>query len=64
MSPDFVPLTQQLGGRDEYIMEQLAATNSQLLAAFPWEFDNETVFKRTDLGGGLWQEARAFWSGR
>ena len=63
MSREFVPLVLSLGGRDEYTPEQLNGVNTQLMAAFPVAFRNKTVFHETDLGGGMRQEARAYWSG-
>ena len=63
MKRDFIPLVQTLGGRDEYTPEQLGALNGQLMAAFPVDFNNSAVFRREDLGGGVVQEARIYWSG-
>ncbi|MFK7755166.1 MAG: hypothetical protein AB8B51_21790 [Sedimentitalea sp.] len=62
MTRDFVALVLQLGGRDEYTPEQLAATKDQLGRAFPVDFTDATVFRRIDLGGGFSQEARAYWT--
>ena len=61
MARDFIPLIQALGGRDEYTIEQLNQINGQLLGAFPVDFRNVTVFRKTDLGGGVRQEARMYW---
>ncbi len=63
MSRDFIPLIKSLGGRDEYTEEQLTAVNAQLLNAFPVDFENVTVFRRQDLGNGVSQEARLYWTG-
>lgn len=63
MTRDFVPLVQVLGGRDEYTAEQLAGVNAQLLNAMPVDFTSVTVFRETDLGGGVRQEARMYWTG-
>ncbi len=62
-SRDFIPLIQALGGRDEYTPEQLNGLNGQLLGAFPVNFAHRTTFREEDLGGGLRQEARAYWTG-
>jgi len=63
MSRDFVPLIKSLGGRDEYTEEQLTKVNAQLLKAFPVDFRNVSVFRRQDLGNGVSQEARLYWTG-
>ncbi len=60
---DFVPLILRLGGRDEYTPEQLAKNNADLNRAWPRPFEQVTVFRREDLGGGFSQEARAYWTG-
>lgn len=63
MQRDFIPLIQRLGGRDEYTTEQLTATQANLKTALPFDFENMTVFKEVDLGGGVRQEARMYWTG-
>ncbi|MFP4042992.1 MAG: hypothetical protein ACLFTP_00250 [Rhodosalinus sp.] len=63
MRRDFVPLVLRLGGRDEYREDDLHALNNQLLATFPVNFFEVSVFRETDLGGGFRQEARAYWTG-
>ncbi|MFV2002333.1 MAG: hypothetical protein ACC619_05075 [Paracoccaceae bacterium] len=63
MKRDFIPLIQTLGGRDEYTKEQLAGVNVQLMAAFPVKFKNRSVFREVDLGAGMRQEARVYWTG-
>lgn len=63
MTRDFIPLIQVLGGRDEYTAEQLAGVNAQLLSALPMDFSNVTVFRETNLGGGVRQEGRMYWTG-
>ncbi len=63
MSRDFIPLIKSLGGRDEYTEEQLIGVNAQLLTAFPVDFSNVSVFRRQDLGNGVSQEARLYWTG-
>lgn len=62
MLRDFVPLIIQLGGRDEYTPEQLTANNENLRRVWSKDFDNATVFKREDLGGGISQEGRMYWT--
>ncbi|GAA6165289.1 hypothetical protein NBRC116590_29930 [Pelagimonas sp. KU-00592-HH] len=62
MNRDFVPLVQQLGGRDEYTREQLAEVNAQLLRAMPFDFTKMTILKREDYGNGFSKELRAYWS--
>lgn len=63
MARNFVPMVKALGGRDEYTPEQLAQVNRQLMGAFPVNFQNKTVYRKEDLGGGLSQEGRAYWTG-
>lgn len=63
MTRDFKTLVLHLGGRDEYTPEQLDSTNHQLLRAFPFDFRNAAVFRKTDLGGGMVQEGRVYWTG-
>lgn len=63
MSRDFIPLIQVLGGRDEYTIEQMKGINGQLLGAWPRDFENVAVFNETDLGGGIRQEGRVYWTG-
>lgn len=63
MGRDFKPLIMVLGGRDEYTKEQLATVNGQLLAAFPSDFEHSTIFREENMGGGVIQEARAYWTG-
>lgn len=62
MTRDFIPLILQLGGRDEYTPEQLASNNENLRRVWRKNFDSATVFKREDLGGGLSQEGRMYWT--
>jgi hypothetical protein len=63
MGREFIPLIQKLGGRDEYTPEELAATQRNMLGIWPVDFENVTVFNRKDLGGGVWQEGRMYWTG-
>jgi len=63
MQRDFIPLIQVLGGRDEYTKEQLANVNERMLSAFPLDFENTSVFNQKDLGGGMLQEGRVYWTG-
>jgi len=60
---DFIPLIQVLGGRDEYTTEQLNSVNERMLAVFPLDFENASVFNKRDLGGGVIQEGRIYWTG-
>lgn len=64
MQRAFIPLIQRLGGRDEYTPEQLAATQDQMKRAWPRNFTNMSVFRKQDLGGGLIQEGRMYWTGK
>ncbi|MCZ4257587.1 hypothetical protein O4H53_18715 [Sulfitobacter sp. G21635-S1] len=63
MRRDFIPLIQRLGGRDEFTPEQLAANQRQLEGAWPRDFVKVSVFKEIDLGGGIRQEGRIYWTG-
>lgn len=63
MTRDFIPMIQVLGGRDEYTAEQLAGLNAQLMSALPVDFTGVTVFRENDLGGGVRQEGRMYWTG-
>jgi len=62
MSRDFVPLILFLGGSDEFSADQLTDINANLLNAFPANFENVTIFREVGLGGGIFQEARAYWN--
>jgi hypothetical protein len=61
---NFTLLIQQLGGRDEYTKEELAATQRQMEGIWQQEVQNVTVFNRANLGGGIWQEGRIYWTGQ
>ncbi|MEM6304807.1 MAG: hypothetical protein AAF744_08810 [Pseudomonadota bacterium] len=63
MQRDFIMLILRLGGRDEYSQEQLEQTNAQLRGIWQEDFQNASVFREEDLGGGLRQEGRLYWSG-
>lgn len=63
MTRDFIPLIQTLGGRDEYTIEQLQGIRNQLLGAWPNDFTGKSVFRQEDLGGGIRQEGRVYWTG-
>lgn len=60
---DFVKVIQVLGGRDEYTPEELNSVNYQLMSAFPSDFKNHAVFRRVEMGGGVTQEGRVYWTG-
>lgn len=53
-----------MGGRDEYTKEQMDNIQAQTDRLFPTALDQKTVFHRDDLGGGIYQEARAYWTGK
>lgn len=63
MSREFTTVIKRLGGSDEYTEEELVATDRQLKNVWREDFTGVTVFRETDLGGGMRQEARAYWSG-
>jgi len=63
MDRAFISLIQHLGGRDEYTQEQLTGLHQRFTEIFPVDFRHKTVFRREDLGGGMAQEARAYWIG-
>lgn len=63
MTRKFIPLIQQLGGRDEFTEAELNANQRQMEAVWPRNFEHVRVFRRTDLGGGLVQEGRLYWTG-
>ena len=63
MARNFRALILRLGGRDEYTSEQLASNDRNLKNAWPRDFTDTSVFRRVDLGGGLWQEGRVYWTG-
>lgn len=58
----YIDLVTTLGGRDEYTTEQLQGLESTLKRVFPDGFIGHTVFGREDLGGGVSQEGRIYWS--
>ncbi|MEX0338838.1 MAG: hypothetical protein AB3N11_07345 [Arenibacterium sp.] len=58
---DFGSLIQNLGGRDEYTDEQLAATVGVFLRIFPTDFTSHAVTNVQDLGGGFRREMRVYW---
>lgn len=60
---DFIPLIQRLGGRDEFSSDQLVKLQSQFINAWPQNFRDTAVFRQVDLGGGLKQEGRMYWTG-
>lgn len=64
MNRKFIPLIQVLGGRDEYTIEQMNGINGQLLGAWPVDFENVAVFNESDLGEGIRQEGRMYWTGQ
>lgn len=63
MTRDFIPLILRLGGRDEYTQEQLETTAAQLQRAWPVDFQSSSVFREENLGGGIRQEGRIYWTG-
>lgn len=63
MARDFVPLIQRLGGRDEFTEEELTANQRQMVGVWPRDFEKVTLFKQVDLGGGIRQEGRVYWTG-
>ncbi|SLN12977.1 hypothetical protein [Roseisalinus antarcticus] len=63
MARDFMPLVQDLGGRDEYTEADLAGITRSLRMAFPRDFENAALFKLVPLENGFFQEARAYWTG-
>ena len=63
MARDFIPLIQTLGGRDEYTTEQLNSVNNQMRSLFLVDFENVARFREEDLGGGMRQEGRVYWTG-
>ena len=52
-----------MGGRDEYTEEQLTKIGGDFDRLYPNAFTSRAVFRETDLGGGMKQEARAYWGG-
>ncbi|MGB3243123.1 MAG: hypothetical protein WBB25_01200 [Sulfitobacter sp.] len=61
---DFATLILRLGGRDEYTSEDLAQNDAKLKQVWPFDFKNGTVFRQEDLGGGISQEGRLYWTGK
>ncbi|QQA44753.1 hypothetical protein [Pelagovum pacificum] len=59
----FEDFVQNLGGRDEYTDNELAAAVGGLMRAFPRDFEEGRVMKLVPLENGFFQEARAFWVG-
>lgn len=64
MGRNFTPLILRLGGRDEYTPQELEANQRQMETIWRRDLTHVTVFNRRDLGGGVWQEARMYWSGQ
>jgi len=62
MTRKFSDLILRLGGRDEYTKEEIAGLQRQLEGVWPGDFLQSTVFNRRDLGGGVSQEARMYWT--
>ncbi|MDU8926917.1 hypothetical protein RXV86_05935 [Alisedimentitalea sp. MJ-SS2] len=60
---EWVPFIKHMGGRDEYTAEQLAKIESDFNRLYPNRFTSVALFRQTDLGGGVSQEARAYWGG-
>ncbi len=61
---DFTEVILRLGGRDEYTKEEFASLQRQFDGIWSANFQNGTVFNRQDLGGGVSQEARMYWTGK
>lgn len=61
---DFSEVILRLGGRDEYTKEEIANLQRQFEGIWSADFQNTTVFYRQDLGGGVSQEARMYWTGK
>ncbi len=64
MQRDFSTLILGLGGRDEFTKEQLAGKQVQMENVWGKDFDNVTIFRKEDLGGGVMQEGRMYWTGQ
>ncbi|SHK11685.1 hypothetical protein SAMN05444000_11956 [Shimia gijangensis] len=62
-SRDITKLLTVLGGRDEYTKEQMANLQAQVFNLYPDVLPNKTIFHENDLGGGVRQEVRAYWTG-
>jgi hypothetical protein len=60
---DWIPFIQQMGGRDEYSTEQLTKIEADFNGLYPRAFTSVSLFREVDLGGGVRQEARAYWGG-
>ncbi|MGJ8617040.1 MAG: hypothetical protein ACSHWS_09365 [Sulfitobacter sp.] len=64
MQRDFSALILGLGGRDEFTDEQLVSTEQKMLKVWPRNFGEMTFFRQEDLGGGISQEGRIYWTGK
>ena len=51
-----------LGAGGELSDDELAALQNRVDEAFPEDLTNVTVSRKVDLGGGLHQELRVYWS--
>lgn len=60
---DWKPFVQRMGGRDEYSPQELDKIAADFNGLFPKPFTQRTLFREVDLGGGIRQEARAYWGG-
>lgn len=62
MTRNFVPVIQQLGGRDEYTTEQLNGINTQFLNIYRADFGHVSTVRERRLGDGFHEEIRAYWT--
>ena len=60
---DWAEFVKRMGGRDEYTEEELAKISSDFNGLYPRAFTSVALFREVDLGGGIRQEARAYWGG-
>lgn len=61
---NFISLILGLGGRDEFTDEQLDITQREMVNVWRSNFDEMTFFRQEDLGGGISQEGRMYWTGK
>ena len=64
MKRDFTTLILGLGGRDEFTDEQLTTSQAQMVKVWRKNFEEMTFFRQEDLGGGISQEGRVYWTGK
>ncbi len=60
---DYITLLNRIGAADEMTVQQMQGLKAQLDSLIQSDLDQVTVWRQIDLGGGMQQEVRSYWTG-